>query len=73
MTDIKIGDYVKFKEGSTIIPNDNVYKVVMASRSYAGIFIPEVETVVAIDINRLEPVNKNKRGQNDNNPNETTD
>ena len=71
MTDIKIGDYVKFKEGSTIIPNDNVYKVVMASRSHACIFIPEVEIVVAIDINRLEPVNKGE--QNDNRPNETTD
>lgn len=73
MTDIKIGDYVKFKEGATIIRNDNVYKVVMASRSHACIFIPEVKTIVSIDINRLEPVNKNKRGQNDNNPNETTD
>ncbi len=71
MTDIKIGDAVKFKEGSTIIPNDNVYKVVMASRSHVGIFIPEVETIVAIDINRLEPVNKGE--QNDNRPNETTD
>ena len=70
MTDIKIGDAVKFKEGSTIIPNDNVYKVVMASRSHACIFIPEVETIVAIDINRLELVNKGE--QNDNHPNETT-
>ena len=71
MTDIKIGDAVKFKEGSTIIPNDNVYKVVMVSRSHACIFIPEVEIIVAIDINRLEPVNKGE--QNDNRPNETTD
>ena len=71
MTDIKIGDAVKFKEGSTIIPNDNVYKVVMVSRSYACIFIPEVKTIVSIDINRLEPVNKGE--QNDNRPNETTD
>ena len=59
------GDLLLDYDHPSIVDNDNDDYDIYCENCYVPF--------VAIDINRLEPVNKNKRGQNDNNPNETTD